>query len=141
MQQCFLAFRAGSCRITRRAGYPLLLAAGGGPNHPEIITIAIQILLSSISAYLIFQTGLLLFGSSVAASWGALLYSVEPVSVPVSGKLLSETLFSTLLLLAILLFMRHLSGADGGTLVGSAIAVAASVYVKPGGYCVTFLLP
>ncbi len=130
---------SGAPEITRTPGYPLLLAAGVGLNQPEIITIAIQILLSSISAYLIFQTGLLLFGSSVAASWGALLYSVEPLSVLFSVKLLSETLFSTLLLLAILLFMRHLSGADGGSLVGSAIAVAASVYVKPAGYYVAFL--
>ncbi len=130
---------SGAPEITRTPGYPLLLAVGVGLNQPEIITIALQILLSSISAYLIFETGLLLFGSTLSASWGALLYSVEPLSVLFSVKLLSETLFSTFLLLAIFLFLRHITRTDGATLVGAAIAVAASAYVRPVGYYLAFL--
>jgi hypothetical protein len=56
--------------IVRTPGYPLLLTIGLMSNRLEVVTIAIQALLSCFTVYLVYDTTLLLFESE----WPALMH-------------------------------------------------------------------
>lgn len=119
--------------IVRTPGYPLLLALGVLAGRVDAVTIGLQIVLSCISVWLVYRLGLLLEGrrAGLAAAW---LLACEPLSVLYASKLLSETLFTTLLTLSIFFAARYHRELRWLDLLGAAVAIAAAAYVRPIAY-------
>jgi hypothetical protein len=133
----------GKTELRRTPGYSLILAPGIASNHVEIVTIALQILLSASSVWLVFLISLEVFSSYRAARIAAWLYAIEPLSILFTSKLLTETWFTTLLLLSMYFLIRHLklqrteAGPVTKSLLISAAALAGATYVRP----VSYFLP
>ena len=133
----------GKTELHRTPGYSLILLPGIAFNHVEVVTIALQILLSVSSVWLVFLLSLEIFSSYRAALIAAWLYAMEPLSVLYTSKLLTETWFATLLLLSVYFLIRHLklqrTEARPVTkcLFISAAALAGATYVRP----VSYFLP
>lgn len=124
----------GKPELARTPGYPLFLSIGVLAGHVDGVTIALQIGLGCLTAWLVFQTAKVLFDRTDAAFAAGLLYACEPLSVLYAGKLLTESLFTTLLAAFGLLLIRYLRSLSWRELAASALALAAAVYVRPIGY-------
>ncbi len=129
--------RHGEPEIVRTPGYPLLLLPGIVIGRPELITIALQVILSCLTAYLVYRIALLLFESRRIATVCCLLYAVEPLSVVYTSKLLTETLFTCATALFVLYLAKYLKNGGLRHVVISAAALSASVYVRP----ISYFLP
>ena len=103
----------GVPEIERTPGYPLLLIPGIILGHIELVTIALQIVLSCFSVFIIYKIGILLFDTHEIAVLCAALLAVEPLSIMYAGRLYSETLYATVLLIFLYFLIRYLkSGAS-----------------------------
>ncbi|MEG3900534.1 glycosyltransferase family 39 protein [Microcoleus sp. B4-C5] len=120
--------------IFRTPGYPLLLIPGILLDQQEIVAIFIQIMLSCFTIFLIYKIALAIWGESKIATFCALLYAVEPVSILWLTLLMPETLFTALITLFIYLLIKYFTEKSWKQLLYAAITLAASIYVRPIGY-------
>jgi len=120
----------------RTPGYPLLLTIGLLSGRLETVTIALQILLSCFTVYMVYRTAFLLFESEQIALIAAALYVAEPLSILFSSLLSTETLFTATLMVALYYLVRYLKRQSLGDLLVSGGALAACVYIRPAGYFV-----
>jgi hypothetical protein len=135
-------FTDGLPDIVRPPGYPLFLIPGLLLGHVEIITIILQIIVSCWTVYLIYKISLIIFNhNQKIAIFCALLYAVEPVSIVMSLKIMSETLFTCLLITFLYYFINYLVTNDlqfkNKNLIKSAFFLATTIYVRP----ITYYLP
>jgi Dolichyl-phosphate-mannose-protein mannosyltransferase len=128
--------RGGTPELARTPGYPLLLELGVRLGHVEAVTITLQLLLSCATVWIVYQISMLVFVSEGSARLCALLYAIEPLSIVYTCKLLSETLFAFVLALALWGLVGHLQTGARLALVGSAVASATSIYIRPVAYFV-----
>ncbi len=126
--------------LFRTPGYPLLLIPGLLVGNVETVTILFQIILDCFTVYLIYKIALLLFKRDNIAILCALLYAIEPLPILRSTLLMSETLYTTLLTLFLKLLLEYLENKSLKHLVFAAITLAASIYVRPVGYYLPFLI-
>ncbi len=134
----FTAF--GEPEVFRTPGYALLLSLGVLLGHIEVIPIALQILLSCVTTYLVFRIANELFENERAATWSAFAYSIEPLSLISCSWLLSETLFATILAAALFFLLRFVKRQKGSQLLLATILFAAAAYVRPIGYFLPLVL-
>ncbi|HEX4951119.1 MAG TPA: glycosyltransferase family 39 protein [Blastocatellia bacterium] len=130
----------GEPELFRTPGYAALLGFGIKLGHIEFITIALQILLSCVTTYLLFRIAKDLFDDTCAAVWSALLYSLEPLSIIACSWLLSETLFATLLAAALFFLITFARQHKTSSIILSAVFFAAAAYVRPIGYFLPLVL-
>ena len=121
----------GLYEIVRTPGYPLVLVPGVWLGQLELVGVALQIAISCLTVYLVYRVALLLYGLESAALWAALLYAVEPLSVLFASKILTETLFTALVALFLYCVLRYYQERSLPYLIGAALAVAASTFVRP----------
>jgi 4-amino-4-deoxy-L-arabinose transferase-like glycosyltransferase len=121
----------GAPEIIRTPGYPLLLLPGAPLGSLEPVAVALQTALSVLTVYLVYRIALHLFDSRRAASLCALLYALEPLSVLYASRILTETLFTFLIALFLYCIAKFFRGGSLPYLAASALALAASVYVRP----------
>ncbi|MGH7194426.1 MAG: glycosyltransferase family 39 protein, partial [Candidatus Saccharimonadales bacterium] len=114
----------GKPEIVRTPGYPLLLSIGVLARHVNAVTFGVQIALGCITVWLVFRLGLLCFADRRAALAAAALLACEPLSVLYASKLLSETVFTTLVTLAIWFTARYLLQHRWLDVLGAAVAIA-----------------
>lgn len=126
--------------IFRTPGYPLLLIPGILLGQQEIVAIFIQIMLSCFTIFLIYKIALAIWGESKIATFCALLYAVEPVSILCQTLLMPETLFTALITLFIYLLIKYFDRKSWQLLLCAAITLAASIYVRPIAYYLPFLV-
>ena len=126
--------RDGAPEIVRTPGYPLLLTVGLLLGHVELVTIALQIILSVASVALIYDLAWELTASSSAALAASALAALEPLSIIFTVHLLSETLFAFLLLASFSLLLRYLRTSSALALVATALILAAATFVRPISY-------
>lgn len=126
--------------IFRTPGYPLLLIPGILLGQQELVAIFIQIMLSCFTIFLIYKMALAIWGESKIATFCALLYAVEPVSILWLTLLMPETLFTALITLFMYLLIKYFTERSWKQLLCAAITLAASIYVRPIGYYLPFLI-
>jgi len=126
--------------IIRTPGYPLLLTAGLVLGRLELATIALQILLSCFTVFMVYRTACLLFELEEIALIAAALYAIEPLSILFASLLATETLFTAIVMVGVYYFVRYLRRQSLGDLLVSAGALAASVYVRPIGYFLPLII-
>jgi 4-amino-4-deoxy-L-arabinose transferase-like glycosyltransferase len=120
--------------IIRTPGYPALLATGLLVRRLVPTTIAVQILLSCFTVYVVYRIADLLFERKWTALIAAALYAIEPAAVLFSSLLSTETLFTAILTLGVYYLVRYLRRESLSDLLIAAGALAASAYVRPVGY-------
>ncbi|MBI5252357.1 MAG: glycosyltransferase family 39 protein [Desulfomonile tiedjei] len=130
----------GTPEILRTPGYPFFLIPAVASGHLELVAIALQVILSVLTAYGVFEIALLVFQRDDAAILSTALYAVEPLSVLYTSLLMSEALFSFCIVLSLYFFLRYLNDFRWSNLLGSAVALSASVYVRPVAYLLPLLL-
>lgn len=113
----------------RTPGYPVLVAAVKALRLPLECVLLIQCVLSAASVGLVYLFVKALVGSPRAGTVAAALLAVHPADIVAANSFLSETLFTTLLLLGLWLSVRH-RPAVLGSLAGG-LALGASVLVRP----------
>src|ERR1019366_6273021 len=133
-------FSHGAPEIIRTPGYPLLLTAGLQLGRLEGATIALQILLSCFTVYMVYRTACLLFERELIAFIAAALYAIEPLSILFSGLLASETLFGAVGMVGVYYLVKYLRRQSLADLLVSGGALAASVYVRPIGYFLPMII-
>jgi Dolichyl-phosphate-mannose-protein mannosyltransferase len=121
----------GAPEIIRTPGYPLLLTAGLLLGRLEIVTIALQILLSCFTVYMVYQTACILFEGEWIALIAATLYAIEPLSILFTSLLAPETLFTAVVMVGVYYLVRYLKQQSPADLLTSGSALAVSVYVRP----------
>lgn len=124
----------GEPELFRTPGYAVLLSVGIKLGQIEFVTIALQILLSCATTYLVFRIAIELFANERTAIWSALAYCLEPLSIISCSWLLSETLFGVLLAAALLSLFTFVAHRKLKWLILSSLLFAAAAYVRPIGY-------
>lgn len=117
--------------ITRTPGYPLLLMPGLMLDRLEGVTVILQVILSGIGTAALFSIALNICGNVRVAKWGAILHVVDPLTAIYCGKILTETLFTTLFLCLIWIATRYLRGASLRDLILAGMLTAACAFVRP----------
>jgi 4-amino-4-deoxy-L-arabinose transferase-like glycosyltransferase len=130
----------GVPEIERTPGYPLLLIPGIIFGRIELVTIALQIVLSCFSVFIIYKIGILLFDTHEIAVLCAALLAVEPLSIMYAGRLYSETLYSTVLVIFLYFLISYLKSGALSDIILSAVAMAATAYVRPISYFMPSLI-
>src|SRR5437016_3175946 len=128
---------SGLPEIFRTPGYPLLLMPAVALQHPVIIALFENFLFAAASAGLIWKIVIDLVADQKAAFWAVVLYCFEPMSLLYSEKILTETTFTTLLLLFVWGLLRFLREPTYTRLALSALVLGCATYVRP----VTLYLP
>ena len=129
--------RNGTPELIRTPGYPAFLIPGLILGMPEVVTITLQIAVSCLTVYLVFQVAVLLFKRVETGCVCALMYAIEPVSILYASKLMTETIFTFLIVLFLYYLVRYLGTRARSELLAAAVALAASVYVRP----ISYFLP
>jgi 4-amino-4-deoxy-L-arabinose transferase-like glycosyltransferase len=130
----------GTPEIIRTPGYPMLLVLALLLDRFRLITISLQIVLSCFTVYLVYCTAGLVFETEGAALLAAALYALEPLSILYTSILVTETLFATVVMVSVYYLMKYLRRQSLWDLLASAVAFAASVYVRPVGYFLPVIL-
>ncbi|NJK68384.1 MAG: glycosyltransferase family 39 protein [Microcoleus sp. SU_5_3] len=133
-------FNNGQPELFRTPGYPLFLIPGMLLGHLEIVTIPMQIFLDCLTIYLIYKIALPLFKVENIATLCAFLYAIEPLAVLRSSILMSESVFTTLVTLFLYKLIVFFDSRSWKQLFFAAIALTASIYVRPIGYYLPFLI-
>jgi 4-amino-4-deoxy-L-arabinose transferase-like glycosyltransferase len=118
--------------LLRTPVYPAVIAAVFGVVGPRPGAVAgLQILLGGATALATFWLGRRLGLSDRAATVAALVVAVDPVSVMTASLLLTETLFTALLVLGIGLLVRHWQTGRARPLAGAALAIGLAALTRP----------
>jgi 4-amino-4-deoxy-L-arabinose transferase-like glycosyltransferase len=117
--------------VVRTPGYPLLLVPAVATYHPTLIAVFQNLLLATVSAWLIWKIVREIAPTSKACLWAVLLYCFEPVGFLYSEKMLSDLLFCAELLLFLWLTVRFLRNPSYRTLLGSSVALGLATYTRP----------
>lgn len=126
--------------VVRTPGYPLLLTIGVVAGRPEIVTVALQILLSCATAYAVYRLARTTLDSERAAVTAAALYAVEPYAVLYCSQLMTETLFTFLITCAVVFLVQFLHNGRWTSLTAAAFLVSLSILVRPIGYVLPLML-
>lgn len=130
----------GLPELFRPPGYPIFLIPGIFFGQIELITLSLQILISTSNVYLMYQIICALNYSENTASWGAFFLAIEPATILYTNKLLSETLYTFFLLLLILSLARYFTNRKLCLMLISALLLAGSIYIRPVGYFMPIML-
>lgn len=123
----------GQPEIERTPGYPVFLMPGLIAGRLATVTVALQIFVSTLTVVLVYLTSKLLFSRKIAY-WSAALYTIEPLSVIYCSQILSETLFTFLLVLFVYQTVCYLKQGKLPVLLAAALSLAAATYVRPVSY-------
>ncbi len=130
----------GTPELLRSPGYPLFLIPGLVAGQPELVTIALQLLLSAATIWLIHDIVLSWTGRRAAALAAAILAAIEPLSVNLCYVLMTEKLFTFLMVLSVRQLLRYLSTESFVALAQTAILLALATFVRPVNYYLPTIL-
>ncbi|MBK9176312.1 MAG: hypothetical protein IPM46_08230 [Flavobacteriales bacterium] len=120
---------------THMPGYPLLIHLLGG-SIPLVL--AMQVAASSVKILLIHAIALRLGLEKRWALVAALLMAVEPLDILFTGQILTETYFTTLLLLGT---WAWLGPATWSRTLLAAACLAAGAWIRPNGVLLMLFMP
>lgn len=132
--------RGGEPEIFRTPGYPLLLIPGLLLGRVEITTIALQIALAVATTFGVAVLSLRVFADGRIALAAAALYAFEPLSISFSAILMSETLFTAVVVWGLVSVIDWVRRGVRWRLVAGVALLAVAAYVRPAGYYLPFAL-
>ena len=125
--------------IFRPPGYPIFLIPSLLLGNPEIITIAFQIIVSCLTVFLVYKIALRLFERTDVAVLSAALYALEPLSIVYTSLMMTETLFASVVMLAIYFLVDYLKEAKLKSFCMAGLVLSAAVYIRPVAYFVPLI--
>jgi hypothetical protein len=135
------AFASGGLPETDRTpGYPIFAMLTGMLVGNVLLTVVAQIAVGLGSLVLVSRIAELVFpgrNAGVAAAW---FFAVEPISVVYSVRLMPETLFVFLMLIAVERLLSFQARSNTAAIVAAGLALAAATYVRPASYYLVFPL-
>jgi 4-amino-4-deoxy-L-arabinose transferase-like glycosyltransferase len=120
----------GVADVDRTPGYPVLLLPGLVIGRIEAVTLTLQLLLGVLSVYLMYRIAYRLFGGTAALACG-ILYAVEPLAIVSGASLLTECLFTFLLVVFLHQALACLDSPSPLRVTIAALALAAAIYTRP----------
>ncbi len=123
--------RNGRAEIFRTPGYPACLAAAAtfGESWWRA-TLAVQMVLDIALVHLTFLLGWMLVNER-AGLIAAALQAVSPLALASSARILSDSLYALLFVLALVLIVHHMRSKAWWPLLAGAAVMAAACYVRP----------
>lgn len=118
--------------IFRTPGYPLVIAATIAAHLPLASVLLIQCVLGSLAIALLYLITLRLTGSWRVAAVSAMLLAIHPADILHCNALLSESLFTTLMLTGIACLVLSKEAALVPVIV-TGLILGAAVLVRPAG--------
>jgi|APSaa5957512535_1039671.scaffolds.fasta_scaffold09020_5 hypothetical protein len=116
----------------RTPGYPIFLLLGHLAGGVEIISIFLQILISTLTLFYLYKLTIHITKKQMIAKIVCSLYLIEPLSLIFSsGLLLSETLLTLFVVLAVYYFLIFVDNYKTKTIITSSIFFILALYVKP----------
>lgn len=131
---------SGRPEIFRTPGYPLLLAPALALRHPVVFGLAENFLLVAISMWLVWKISWELFPGGRAAFWATLLFCFEPLGFVCSTTLMSETAFTTLIVVFTWAVVRVLREPSFKNVALAALFLGCATYVRPVSLYLSFWL-
>ncbi|MCW3104455.1 MAG: hypothetical protein JWO09_2895 [Bacteroidetes bacterium] len=119
--------------------YPMFIAFAEmiGPEGFSIIIL--QIILSVLSCYLVYRLAEQVTGNRFISNASALIVALDLPSVAMASIVLTETLFTFLLLLAFFFFIRFLKDDQTKYLVYAALFSGLLILCRPIAFCIPLL--
>jgi len=119
--------------LFRTPGYPLFLAIPYVVHRPSfiVLALALQLLLALFTVWLTSRLALELGLRPITSALAALLVGLSPSLAFLSTKLISETLFTPMLLTCVLLLNRHRQSGRALDLIGTGVCCGLLVLVRP----------
>ena len=117
--------------LLRTPGYSIFLLPGLIIGHLEIVTIILQLVLAASISYLVYKISLATFQRENLAKTCALLYAVEPFSVKHASLILSDTLFTFLIVSIIYCLINYYQTQSTKKLIYCALLLSMSTFVRP----------
>ncbi|MFC2142071.1 ArnT family glycosyltransferase [Acidobacteriota bacterium] len=131
--------------INRTPGYPFFIAtiyAIFGVKPAAVIIF--QAILNSLSTMLVYLVGKLIFDPKVALA-GAFIYAVNPLQLLYSSQLMTEMLFTFILLIAMYFFLIFIKNEKTINMIVAAFFFALSTMCRPIGLflpvIIAFIIP
>ncbi len=121
----------GAPELVRTPGYPLLLAVGERLGVLAPVTLALQVALGVLTVWMVARLAREIGARARVARLAAALYAVEPLSLSLTGKLLTETLFTAVLVAMLLVLARWARGGRTRLLAAAGALLAAACFVRP----------
>jgi hypothetical protein len=119
--------------LFRTPAYPLLLAVLFVIHRSSfiVLSLSLQFLLSLLTVWLTWRLALELGLPPLTASFAALLVGLSPNLAFLSSKLISEALFTPLLLICVLLLNRYRLTANAANLVAAGVCSGLLILTRP----------
>jgi hypothetical protein len=121
----------GLPEIDRLPGYPIFAMLTGMLHANVLLTALAQIVLSLGSLLLLKKITDLIFPQRNAGMIAAWLYAIEPLSIVYALRLMPETLFVLLLLLAMERLLSYQLSGRLAVLAEAGLSLAFATYVRP----------
>jgi hypothetical protein len=115
--------------IMRTPGYPAFLAGAAFLGATPLGVLVIQCLLSSAAVLGVYALGLVLLDSRPAAAVAALILALHPADILAANTLLTESLFTAMLLAGTLLALRRPASTPAAA--GSGLLIGLATLVRP----------
>ena len=123
---------SGIYETSRPPGYPLILGLGYLLGSVEVVTIMIQIVVTTIAIYYVYKVSLLIYESKTFALISASLLSIEPMSMIFSsGLLLTESLLMSFIIFFTYNFLLFLKSRELKYLLFFTFFSIVALYIKP----------
>lgn len=119
--------------------YPLfiILAEAIGPEGFSII--ALQIILAIITCYLTYKIAFEITGSSFISNIAALIIAIDVPSIVMNSLVLTETLFTFLLIISVYTLIRFIKTEKSGALILSSLFCGLAILCRPIGFFIPIL--
>jgi 4-amino-4-deoxy-L-arabinose transferase-like glycosyltransferase len=119
----------GSPEIFRTPGYPIFLIPSVALGHFYLLALTENLALFGLAAFGIYKVTASIFNSE-AGLYAMALYSVDPISLLYSEKILSETTFTAICVIFLWGLAGYMKNAGRGYLVLSSVALVCATYVR-----------
>jgi 4-amino-4-deoxy-L-arabinose transferase-like glycosyltransferase len=111
--------------------YPLFIAAFRCLRLDAAVIVAAQIALSLLAVLAAMEMTEKLFGNGRAAAWAGVLMSADVPSIVFAGSLLTESVFTTLFALGVLLSIESYFHRKPGYLAAGAVVLGLAALCRP----------
>ena len=132
--------RGGQPELQRTPGYSVFLVPAVLTGHLTLAVLVSNIVLSTLTVLGTYLLGCRLLGDTRMAVVAAALYAVEPLSLVSTAMIASETLFTAMVVYALVLVVGYCRTDQRRELLAGIALLALSAYVRPAGYYLPFIL-
>jgi 4-amino-4-deoxy-L-arabinose transferase-like glycosyltransferase len=118
--------------LWRTPGYPALIAlVYAAFGRDPVILILVQVIIGSAGVWLLYHLARAIGLSEWAGLLAAGLFAVEPISVMMTNRILTESSFTTLLIAAVWCVVRYWQAGRWPWLIVSAAAMGVMALTRP----------